>query len=135
MRISGLAFTAAIITCLLSCPAYAGGGKGASELGEDFQKQMPYSKEKPQSGEGQPQPRDYTAPPEREKPEARTPAQAPDYPLCYDPYTRTYEYCHPEDSDSFRMRLRSPDFRFWWESGRTCPPGYYFRPGWGCYQR
>jgi hypothetical protein len=134
MRISGIAFAAGIVAYLLSCPAYAQSGKGANELGDDFQRQMPYSKENPQSGEGQTQPQDYTAPPDREKPEPQTTPQGTDYPLCYNPYTRVYEYCHPEDTDSFRLRLRSPDFRFWWEHGRSCPPGYYFKPGWGCYR-
>jgi hypothetical protein len=136
MKMSGFASMAAVCICLFSYPAYPEDASRANELGEDFQRQIPGYKEKPQGGEtpGQTQPQDYTAPPDREKPEPQTTPQGTDYPLCYNPYTRVYEYCHPEDTDSFRLRLRSPDFRFWWERGRSCPPGYYFKPGWGCYR-
>lgn len=137
MRIFGTAFATVVVASLLFCPAYAGTGKGASELGDDFQRQMPYSKERPQSGEtpGQAQPEDYTAPPERERNEAPSEPQGRDFPLCYNPYTGGYENCHPEGSEYWRLRYDSPDFRFWWEHGRTCPPGYYFKPGRGCYRR
>ncbi|MCL5023432.1 MAG: hypothetical protein M1497_08730 [Nitrospirae bacterium] len=108
----------------------------ADRLGEEFQRQMPYSKERPETGEtpGQTQPGDYTAPSEREGTLAPAQPGGYDEPLCYDPYTGTYEYCYPEDSDYFRSRFQSPGFPFWWERGRSCPPGYHFEPGRGCYR-
>lgn len=136
MRISGIIFSALVFIFLLPFPGYTGDIQRADELGEDFQRQMPYSKERPQSGEtpGQAQPKDYIAPPEREKTEPTPRPQGYDYPLCFNPYTRAYENCYPEDSEHWRLRYSSPDFRFWWEHGRACPPGYYFRPGRGCYR-
>ena len=137
MKKSGIAVTTVICICLLSYPAFPGSVSRANELGDDFQRQMPYSKEKPQSGEtpGQAQPEDYTAPPERERTEAPSQPQGYDNPLCYNPYTRGYENCYPEGSEYWRQRYDSPDFRLWWEHGRTCPSGYYFNPGRGCYRR
>ncbi len=136
MKMSGIALTVVFLIGLFSSSVCASQTSRADELGDDFQGQMPGYKEKPRSGEtpGQAQPQEYTAPPDREKPDSQAPPQGSDYPLCYNPYTRDYEYCHPEDVDSFRLRLRSPDFRFWWEHGRSCPSGYYFRSGWGCYR-
>ena len=136
MRMSEIFVAAIVFVILLSCPGYSGNIERANELGEDFQRQMPYSKEKPQSGEtpGQAQPGDYVAPPEREKNEPAAQPRGGDYPVCYNPYTRAYENCNPEDSENWRLRYSSPDFRLWWEQGRSCPPGYYFRPGRGCYR-
>lgn len=136
MRMSGIFVAAIVSVILLSCPGYPGDIQRADELGNDFQRQMPGFREKPQSGEtpGQAQPGDYVAPPEREKNEPASQPRSGDYPLCYNPYTRAYETCYPEGSENWRLRYGSPDFRLWWESGRSCPPGYYFRPGRGCYR-
>jgi hypothetical protein len=107
----------------------------ADNLGDEFQKQMPYSKEKPQSGEtpGQPQPEHYVAPPERERPDA---AQPPGngYPLCYNPYYGRYEPCYPEGSEQWRHFYSSPHFQLWWDKWRSCPSGHHFRIGKGCFR-
>ncbi len=136
MRTPEIVVAAVVFVFLFSCPGYPGNIERANEMGEDFQRQMPYSKERPQTGEtpGQAQPGDYVAPPEREKSEPPSQPQAGDYPLCYNPYTRTYENCYPQDSESWRLRYNSPDFRLWWDHGRSCPSGYYFRSGRGCYR-
>ncbi len=135
MKKSWIVLTAVTCVCLLSCPAFAGGIYRADELGDDFQGQMPYSKDRPQTGEtpGQMQPGDYTSPP-GEGTGALPQPQGGDYPLCYNPYSRGYENCYPQGSEYWRQRYDSPDFRLWWDHGRTCPPGYYFKPGWGCYR-
>ena len=135
MKKSGIAAMAVLCICLISCPVFAWSISRANELGDDFQRQMPYSREGPQSGEtpGQMQPGDYTSPPERERPEATSQPQGGDYPLCFNPYTRGYENCYPEGSEYWRLRYNSPEFRYWWEHGRTCPQGYYFKPGRGCF--
>mgnify|MGYP006268487043 FL=1 len=129
-------FSIIALLSVFANPGYPGNNERANELGNDFQNQMPWSKEKPQSGEtpGQAQPRDYVAPPEREMTETTTRPQGEMYPLCFNPYTRAYETCYPEGSENWRTWYNSPDFRFWWEQGRACPRGYYFRPGRGCYQ-
>jgi hypothetical protein len=136
IKVSLIVFAAMTFLSLLTCPGYPGSLEKADELGDDFQRQMPWSREKPQSGEtpGQAQPRDYVAPPEREKTETTTRPQGETFPLCFNPYTRGYETCYPEDSEHWRTWYNSPDFRLWWEQGRSCPRGYYFRPGRGCYR-
>lgn len=115
-------------------PVYGQDIQKADQLGEEFQRQMPYSKPKIDSGEtpGQPQPEDYTAPPEREKSETAGQPQGYDAPLCYNPHYGNYERCYPQDSDDWRSNYDSPHFQFWWQQWRNCPPGYHFRPGWGC---
>ncbi len=132
-----IAAIAVLYICLLSDPGSAGSISGAANLGDDFQRQMPYSKEGPQSGEtpGQIQPGDYTAPPERERTDLPAQPRVSDSPLCFNPYTGGYETCYAEGSEYWRERYNSPDYRYWWEQGRTCPPGYYFRPGRGCFWR
>lgn len=113
-------------------------------LGEEFQRQMPWSKEVPQSGayEGTPQPEGYLSAPGREAKE--TEPSAAQYPYCYNPYTRRYEYCpggrypyhHPYYyyENYFYLRIGWPKFYFYWEGGESCPPDYYHRQGWGCYR-
>lgn len=129
-------FLAFCFLAIFSWPAYCQDVRKADQLGEEFQKQMPYSKEKPQSGEtpGQSQPKEYITPPESHKLRASPEPKNYEYPFCYNPYTRLYEYCYQDDYDTFRLRYRSPELLFWWEHGRRCPPGYYFKPGWGCYR-
>jgi hypothetical protein len=136
MKTTGIIFAFIVFLFALCHPVYAGDLERANELGEDFQRQMPYSRERPQTGEtpGQTQPRDYVAPPERERSEPAPQPGGGDYPVCYNPYTRVYENCYPQDSEYWRLRYNSPDFRFWWEQGRSCPSGYYFRQGRGCYR-
>ena len=116
----------------------------SDKLGDDFQKQSPWFREKPKSGEstGTPQPEQYLRNPEGEKkeetqkyPYCRYPDCPGQYALCYNPDLDTYEYCYPANSDNFRMRFRSPKFRLWWERERRCPPGYSFAPDGGCYPR
>ncbi len=102
----------------------------ADKLGEEFQKQMPWSKERTPGGE--PLTRELPQPPESQKQKDESESQFTRYPLCYNYYTRRYEYCYPRDSDYFMLRFQSPKFRFWWEHGRSCPPGYHFVPGEGC---
>lgn len=104
----------------------------ADRLGEEFQGQMPGAIEKPKKEPdlNTPQPQEYVAP------SATTPSeQNQTWPVCYNPYTQTYERCYLPDSEDFRIRYRSPKFRIWWEKGRSCPAGYYFVPGSGCYRR
>ena len=112
------------------------------KLGEDFQRQLPWFREKPESGEskGTPQPELYQRTPEGDKngekqkyPYCRYPDCPGQYTLCYNPDLDLYEYCYPADSFDFRMRFRSPKFRLWWEQERVCPPGYFFKSGTGCY--
>lgn len=108
----------------------------ADQLGEEFQKQGPWTRQAPQDGGfyGMPQPKDYLAPPESQLPQYESENSTVQYPLCYNPYNRAYEYCYSGDSSYFQLRFRSPDFRFWWRRGRTCPPGYHFVPEEGCYR-
>ena len=118
----------------------AGDIEKANQLGEEFQRQMPWSRESPQSGEyyGSPQPKSYFSTPERELPESEPPMAQ--YPFCYNPYTRIYEYCYPPEYGYYnsqgydyyylrgygyyypgeyyyRFRLHLPEFRFYWEYG------------------
>jgi len=142
MRLVDIVLMTAVLVFVFSPAAYSenavsqGDAEKAGQLGEDFQKQTPWGKDAPDTGEfrGTPQPKEYRSSPEDEQPRDEG-QKVREYPLCYNPYTGGYEYCYPSDSYYFRMRFRSPEFRFWWEHGRTCPPGYYFRPGWGCYRR
>lgn len=136
MKIPGICLALVSLCFLFSGSVYSQDLRRAEELGNDFQQQMPYSTERPGSGEtpGQAQPGDYVAPPEREQGEPAAQPRGGDYPVCYNPYTRAYEPCYPQDSEYWRMRYNSPDFRIWWEQGRSCPSGYYFRPGRGCYR-
>lgn len=69
--------------------------KKAEQLGEEFQRQMPWSRKSPQSGAyyGMPQPESYFSTPERELPDFKEPYVI-QYPYCYNPYTRQYEYCY-----------------------------------------
>jgi hypothetical protein len=108
----------------------------ANKLGEEFQKQGPWSRKSPQDQDfyGIPQPEDYLATPESQLPKSESDMSSVPYPLCYNPYTRVYEYCYSGDSSYFQSRFSSPEFRFWWKRGRTCPPGYYFVPKEGCYR-
>lgn len=104
------------------------------KLGEEFQRQMPYSKERPQSGEtpGQPQPKDYIAPTEKEKTDT-TQSQMHERPVCYNPYYGKYEPCYPRDSEQWRFFYSLPHFQLWWDKWQNCPPGYHFRTGKGCF--
>ncbi len=112
----------------------------ADKLGEEFQKQAPWFREKPQGdeGKGEPQPELYIHTPEGKEekqdkyPYCRYPDCPEQYPLCYNPDLEVYEYCYPADSSDFRLRFHSPKFRLWWEHERVCPPGYFFTPGSGC---
>lgn len=113
----------------------------ADKLGEEFQKQSPWFREKPKSGEstGVPQPEQYLRCTEDKKEEETQsnpycyyPYCEEQYPLRYDPDTKPYEYCYPVDSFSYKFRFRSPKFRLWWDQERACPPGYFFRPNFGC---
>lgn len=108
----------------------------ADKLGEDFQKQGPWSrKESPGDGfYGIPQPGEYQTP-GSQVPEEESEYNINQYPLCYNPYERLYEYCYPKGSSYYRSRFRSPDFWSWWRRGRVCPPGYYFVPEEGCYKK
>jgi len=108
----------------------------ADQLGEEFQKQGPWTRQAPQAGGfyGMPQPEDYLATPESQRPKDESESSVMQYPLCYNPYNRVYEYCYPRESSYFNLRFRSPEFRFWWRRGRACPPGYYFVPEEGCYR-
>lgn len=121
-----------LLPCALYSETRSSDIERADRLGEEFQKQMPWSKEKPQSGEfyGTPQPKDYLSPPEKEETQSEPDAQ---YPYCYDPYTGYYEYCYRGydplyGDDYWRLRFR-------WDHGKRCPPGFHFKPGWGCYRR
>jgi hypothetical protein len=131
---------------ILSSPSYAGAGEPlagdkniekADRLGEKFQRQGPWSRKEPQDGlfYGIPQPGEYLATPESQLPKDDSGVGITQYPLCYNPYTGSYEYCYPRGSSNFRARFRSADFRSWWRRGGACPPGYYFMPGEGCYRR
>jgi hypothetical protein len=106
------------------------------QLGEEFQRLMPWSRRTPQSDTyyDTPQPKEYFSTPEIELPQKDADYQYMRYPLCYNPYNRLYEYCYSRDSNYFKLRFRSPEFRFWWKSGRGCPAGFYFVPGSGCYK-
>jgi hypothetical protein len=108
----------------------------ADQLGDEFQRQMPWYARTPQSGAffGIPQPKEYLSAPESEIPPESSEYLSRQYPLCYDPYTGSYEYCKPRNSYYFRVKLRSPQFRFWWSKGRFCPYGYFFIPDRGCYR-
>jgi hypothetical protein len=107
-----------------------------NNLGEEFQRQGPWSRKSPQDGGFYdiPQPDSYLATPESQLPKSEPEVSAVPYPLCYNPYIRVYEYCYSGDSSYFQSRFSSPQFRFWWKRGRTCPPGYYFVPEEGCYR-
>lgn len=108
----------------------------AGQAGEEFQSQAPWFRERTQSGGYyyMPQPEHYLAVPESQTSEKEPNGSQSQYPLCYNPYTREYEYCYPWDYNYFRVRFRSPEFRFWWVSERNCPSGYYFSAGYGCYR-
>jgi len=107
----------------------------ADRLGEEFQKQGPWSRQEPQDGlfYGIPQQGKYLTTPESELQDGSG-SVLTQYPLCYSPYTGSYEYCYPRGSSYFKSRFRSPAFRSWWRRGRVCPPGYYFMPDEGCYR-
>jgi hypothetical protein len=109
----------------------------ADNLGEEFQNQGPWSRQAPatEGSIGTPQPEEYLAAPESQLSGSESDGASVQYPLCYDPYKQDYESCDPMDSSDFQLRFRSPDFRLWWTKGRTCPSGYYFVPGKGCYRR
>ena len=109
----------------------------ADNLGDEFQKQGPWSRQAP-AGDGStatPQPEEYLATPKSQIPGSESEGGSVQYPLCYNPYKQVYESCAPMDSSDFQLRLRSPAFRLWWKKGRTCPSGYYFVPEKGCYRR
>lgn len=131
-----IAISAMALLFLFTCVAYSWAASGNIEkvdrLGEEFQGQMPGTKERPEkeSGFDTPQPQEYVAP------SAVVPTgQNQAGPVCYNPYTQMYERCYLPDSEDFRGWYRSPKFRTWWERGRSCPSGYYFVPGSGCYPR
>jgi hypothetical protein len=116
----------------------------ADKLGEEFQKQSPWFREKPESDESivTPQPEHYLRIPEEKKEEETQgnpycyyPYCEEQYPLCYDPDTGLYEYCYPADSFSFKFRFHSRKFRQWWDHERACPPGYFFKNNIGCARR
>lgn len=112
----------------------------SEKLGDEFQKQAPWFREKQQSGEsrGEPQPELYLKTPEEKKekedkyPYCYYPYCQEQYTLCYNSDTGRYEYCYPSDSYYFKLRFQSPKFRLWWEQERMCPPGYFFKPSSGC---
>ncbi|MBI5634440.1 MAG: hypothetical protein HZA15_13300 [Nitrospirae bacterium] len=108
----------------------------ADRLGEDFQNQGPWSRQEPQGSGfyGIPQPEDYLATPGSQVPADESGNDMARYPLCYNPYAGTYEYCYPRESSYYRSGFRSPSFRPGWGRGKTCPPGYYFVPEKGCYR-
>ncbi len=107
----------------------------ADKLGEEFQREGPWSRQAPQGGfYDVPQPRDYLATPGSQFPPDDAGSDMTQYPLCYNPYAGYYEYCYPRESSYFRSRLRTPGFRSWWRRGRSCPPGYHFIPEEGCYR-
>ncbi len=127
---------------VLSSFAASDNAEKVDKLGEDFQKQSPWFRDKPESGEskGIPQPELYQRTPEGNKgeetqkyPYCRYPDCPGQYALCYNPDADLYEYCYPADSFDFRMRFHSPKFRLWWEQERVCPPRYFFKHGTGCY--
>lgn len=128
-------FFTAFFLAVSACAVYGQDINRADKLGEEFQRQMPYSKERPQSGEtpGQPQPKDYIAPAERERPDA-TQSQVYEQPICYNPYYGNYEPCYPRDSEQWRFFYSSPHFQLWWDKWRSCPSGYHFRNGKGCFR-
>lgn len=98
----------------------------ADKLGEEFQKDMPWAKDR------QPQKEPLTPAPQT--PSAATEQKTLQYPMCYNPYTGGFESCNPDDYEHFNLRWQSQKFRFWWEHGRACTKGYHFKPGWGCYR-
>ncbi|MEF9476076.1 MAG: hypothetical protein L0958_05240 [Candidatus Mariimomonas ferrooxydans] len=107
----------------------------AEELGEEFQMQMPWSREKSQSGSHYDisQPEAYRATPEKELPASEEKTL---YPYCYNPYTYRYELCYYRYyyDDYYRLRLHLPKFNFSLEHERGCQDGFYFKTGWGCYK-
>lgn len=98
----------------------------ADKLGEEFQKEMPWAKER--------QPQKELLTPVPPPPADTTESKTVQNPMCYNPYTGAFESCNPDDYEHFRLRWQSQKFRFWWEHGRACPAGYHFNPGWGCYR-
>lgn len=116
--------------------------KEAGRFADDFQRQMPWSRQIPQSGaiNGMLQPENYISPSESMQPKSEQLRYAvpyyyyQQYPLCYNPYLFRYEYCGGNDSYEFRVRFRSKDFIFWWENKRECPPGHRFVHNRGCYR-
>jgi hypothetical protein len=104
----------------------------AEQLGEEFQNQMPGARSSSRSSDSTviPQPDAYSSPEEKKEPDYNQ----MQYPLCYNPATGFYEYCYAHDSDHFRLRFRSSDFKFWWEKGRKCPSGFHFKSGQGCFK-
>jgi hypothetical protein len=144
MKLRWIVVTFSLMVVLHSC-SYAEAGalplnnkdiKKADRLGEDFQQQGPWSRQEPLGGGfyGIPQPEEYQATPESQIPNDEPGSGITQYPLCYNPYSGSYEYCYPRESFYFRSRFSSPDFRIWWKRGRACPPGYYFVPKQGCYR-
>jgi len=115
----------------ISLSLAASDAEEADKLGEEFQKEAPWFREKPESGEskGDPQPDLYQR---SSEPYCRYPDCPEQYPLCYNPDLEVYEYCYPADTSDFRLRFHSPKLRLWWESERVCPPGYFFKPNSGC---
>ena len=110
----------------------------ADRLGDEFQQQMPWSKEKIPSGE--PLTRDLPQPPESQRSKDESEPQWRQYPLCYNPYTLRYEYCYLSHDnlnyyDYYKYRTHRPGFYLYWGHGGKCPPGYYFSPERGCYQK
>lgn len=108
----------------------------ANRLGEEFQRLGPWTRKKPQGDGfyGIPQPQEYLATPQSQLPQDESGSDSGQYPLCYNPYAGSYEYCYPRDSSYFRSRFSSPGFRSWWRQGGNCPSGHHFRQGEGCYR-
>lgn len=108
----------------------------ADRLGEDFQNQGPWSRQRSPDDNfyAIPQPREYQATPGSQIPEVEPKYDITQYPLCYNPYAGAYEYCYRGGSSFYRSGFRSPSFGLKWRRGRSCPPGYYFVPEKGCYR-
>lgn len=113
----------------------------ADQLGKEFQRQMPWSKDIPKSGayEGMTQPEGYYFAPEKELSEEEM-SKMSKPPYCYNPGTYRYEYCYPSYDnlkyyDHNKYRLRLPGFYLYWGHGEKCPPKYHFSPERGCYEK
>ncbi len=139
MKFLRITIIISVFFSLVIMPSFAA-SDDSEKLGDEFQKQAPWFREKQQSGEsrGEPQPELYLKTPEEKKekedkyPYCYYPYCRGQYTLCYNPDTGRYEYCYPSDSYYFKLRFQSPKFRLWWEQERMCPQGYFFKPSSGC---
>ncbi|MBI5674306.1 MAG: hypothetical protein HZC48_00560 [Nitrospirae bacterium] len=108
----------------------------AERLGEEFQGQMPWSKDIPESGayDGMTQPEGYLSGP-RQKMYEEDRAKIREYEYCYNPVTFRYEYCYsayPNFYDYYKYRLYLPGFYLYWRHGEKCPPGHHYSTERGC---